>query len=130
MLCAVLNKSWKQHSPKQLLYGHLLPISKIIQIRRTRYAEHYCKDELIRDVRLWTPMHGCTSVGWPARTYIHQLYADTGCSLEDLPYTMDASDRWREKFKEFLAISMTWWYIYIYIYIKRQKKDIHVYRKY
>ena len=32
MLQTILNKSWKQHSSKQLLYGHLLPISKTIQI--------------------------------------------------------------------------------------------------
>ena len=30
MLRAILNKSWKQHPTKQLLYGHLLPISQII----------------------------------------------------------------------------------------------------
>ena len=27
--------------------------------------------------------------GRPARTYIQQLYADTGCSPEDLPEAMD-----------------------------------------
>ena len=26
-----------------------------------------------------------TSVGQPSKTYIHQLSADTGCRLEDLP---------------------------------------------
>ena len=29
-----------------------------------------------------------------------QLYADTGCSLEDLPGTMDDRDGWREKVRE------------------------------
>ena len=29
--CVVLNKSWKQHLKKQQLYGHLPPISQIIQ---------------------------------------------------------------------------------------------------
>ena len=52
MLRAILNKSWKQHPTKQRLYGHLNPISKTIQIRRTRHAEHglKSKDELISDV--------------------------------------------------------------------------------
>ena len=31
------------------------------------------KDELISDVLLWTPTHGRTSVGRPARTYICTL---------------------------------------------------------
>ena len=30
MLHAVLNKSWKQHPTKQLLYDHLIPISQAI----------------------------------------------------------------------------------------------------
>ena len=41
-----------------------------------------------------------TSVGWPARTYLHQLCADTGCSLEDLLGAMDDRDRWRERERE------------------------------
>ena len=36
MQLAALNKSWKQHPTKQPLNGHLIPISKTIQIRRTR----------------------------------------------------------------------------------------------
>ena len=39
MLRAILNKSWRQHPSKQQLYGHLPPITKTIQIRRTRHAE-------------------------------------------------------------------------------------------
>ena len=38
MLQAILNKSWKQHPMKQQLYRHLSPISKIIQVRRTRHV--------------------------------------------------------------------------------------------
>ena len=36
MLQAILNKSWRQHPTKHQLYGHLPPIMKTIQIRRTR----------------------------------------------------------------------------------------------
>ena len=46
-------------------------------------------DELISDILLWTPSQGRLKAGWPARTYIQQLCADTGCSLEDLPGAMD-----------------------------------------
>ena len=57
MLRAVLNKSWRQHPTKHQLYGHLPPITKTIQVRRTRHAGHCwrSKDELISDVLLWSP---------------------------------------------------------------------------
>ena len=38
MLSAILTKSRKQHSTMQQLYGNLPPISKTIQIRRTRHG--------------------------------------------------------------------------------------------
>ena len=38
MLRAILNKSWQQHPTRHQLYGHLPPITKTIQIRRTRHA--------------------------------------------------------------------------------------------
>ena len=93
MLQAILNKSWRQHSTKQQLYGHLPPIMKTINIRRTRHAGHCwrSRDEIISDVLLWTPSHGRA-----ARTYIQQLCADTGCSPEDLSEAMDDSEGWRE----------------------------------
>ena len=52
MLQAILNKFWWHQ-----LYGHLPPIMKTIQVRRTRHAEHCWRnrDELIRDVLLWIP---------------------------------------------------------------------------
>ena len=50
-------------------------------------------NELISDVLLWTPTHGCASVGRPARTYIQQLCEDTGCNPENLPEAM--MKKWR-----------------------------------
>ena len=81
MLRAILNKSWRQHPTKQHLYSHLPPITKTIQARRTRHAGHCwrSRDELISDVLLWTPSHGRAKAGLPARTYIQQPCADTGC---------------------------------------------------
>ena len=91
MLRAVLNKSWRQHPMRLQLYGHLPPITKTIQVRQTRHAGHCwrSKDELISDVLLWTPTHGCARVGRPARTYIQQLCEDTGCNPEDLLEAMN-----------------------------------------
>ena len=57
MLRVILNKSWWQHPTRHQLYGHLPPITKTIQVRRTRHAGHCqrSRDELISDVLLWTP---------------------------------------------------------------------------
>ena len=57
MLRAILNRCWRQHPIRHQLYGHLPPITKTIQVRRTRHAGHCwrSKDKLIRDVLLWTP---------------------------------------------------------------------------
>ena len=38
MLLATLNKSWRQHPTRHQLYDHLPPITKTIQVRRTRHA--------------------------------------------------------------------------------------------
>ena len=56
MLRAILNMSWRQHPTKRQLYGHLLPVMKTIQVRRTRYAGNCwrSKDGLISDILLWT----------------------------------------------------------------------------
>ena len=112
MLRAVLNKSWRQHPTRLQLYGHLPPITKTIQVRRTRYAGHCwrSKDELIRDVLLWTPTYGCARVGRPARTYIQQLCEDTGCNPEDLPEAMNDREKWRERVKDIRAGGATWWW--------------------
>ena len=112
MLKAVLNKSWRQHPTRLQLYGHLPPITKTIQVRRTRHAGHCwrSKDELISDVLLWTPTYGCARVGRPARTYIQQLCEDTGCNPEDLPEAMNDREKWRERVKDIRVGGATWWW--------------------
>ena len=112
MLRAVLNKSWRQHPTRPQLYGHLPPITKTIQVRRTRHAGHCwrSKDELISDVLLWTPTHGCARVGRRARTYIQQLCEDTGCNPEDLPEAMNDREKWRETVRDIRADGATWWW--------------------
>ena len=112
MLRAILNKSWRQHPTRHQLYGHLPPITKTIQVRRTRHAGHCwrCKDELISDVLLWTPTYGCAKAGRPARTYIQQLCEDTGCNPEDLPEAMNDREKWRERVRDIPAGGTTWWW--------------------
>ena len=99
MLRAILYKSWRQHPTRHQLYGHLPPITKTIQVRRTRHAGRCWRswDELISDVLLWTSTYGRAKAGRPARTYIQQLCEDTGCGPEDLPEAMNDREKWRER---------------------------------
>ena len=112
MLRAILNKSWRQHPTRHQLYGHLPPITKTIQVRRTRHAGHCwrSRDELIRDVLLWIPTHGRAKAGRPARTYIQQLCEDTGCCPEDLPRPMNDREEWRKRVRDIRAASTIWWW--------------------
>ena len=109
MLRAILNKSWQQHPTKHQLYGHLPPITKTIQGRRTRHAGHCwrIRDELISDVLLWTPAYGQAKAGRPAWTYI--LCEDTVCSPEDLSEAMNDREKWRERVRDIRGIS---WFRY------------------
>ena len=109
MLRAILNKFWRQHPTRHQLYGHLPPITKTIQVRRTRHAGHCwrSRDELISDVILWTPTHGRAKEGRPARTYVQQLCKDTGCCPEDLPEAMNDREKWRERVRDIRATSTT-----------------------
>ena len=121
MLRAILNKSWRQHPTKQQLYGHLPPITKTIQVRQTRHVG-LCwrsKDELISDILQWTPSHRRAKGERPARTYIQQLCADTGCSLEDRLRAMDDRDGWRERVRGdpcWGRDMMMIWRLYIILY--------------
>ena len=107
-----MNKSWRQHPTRHQLFGHLPPITKTIQVRRARHAGHCwrSRDELIRDVLLWTPTHGRAKAGRPARTYIQQLCEDTGCCPEDQPRAMNDREEWRERVRDIRATSVTWWW--------------------
>ena len=109
MLRAILNKSWRQHLTRHQLYGHLPPITKTIQDRRTRHARHCwrSKDELIIDVLLWTPTYSRAKAGRPARTYIQQLCEDTGCSHEYLPEEMNDREKWRERVRDICTSGTT-----------------------
>ena len=118
MLWAILNKSWRQQPKKQQLYGHQLPITKTINVRWTRHAGNCWRnrDEFISDVLLWTLSHGRVKAGRPARTYIQQLCADTGCSSQDLPEAMNDREEWRERERERNihaggATWLWWWWL-------------------
>ena len=109
MLQVILNRSWRQHPTRHQLYGHQPPITKTIQVKRTRHAGHCwrSKDELISNVLLWTPAYGRAKAGRPARTDIQQLCEDTECSPEDLPEVMNDRQKWRERVSDIRASGTT-----------------------
>ena len=106
MLRAILNKSWQQHPTRHPLYSHLPPVTKTIQVRRTRHAGHCWRN---KDELLWNPAYGQAKAGRPARTYIQQLCEDRGCSPEDLPEAMNDREKWRERVRDIRACGTTWW---------------------
>ena len=112
MLRAILNKSWQQHHTRHQLYGHLPPITKTTQAKRTRHAGRSwrSKNELISYVLLWAPTYGQARAGLPAGTYIQQLCEDTGCSPEDLPEAMNDREKWPERVRDIRASGTTWWW--------------------
>ena len=114
MLRAILNKSWWQHPTRPQLYGHLPPITKTIQVRRTKHAGHCwrSREKPISDVLLWTPTYGRPKAGQPAWTYIQQLCEDTGCSPEDQSEAMNDREKWRERVRDLRASGTTWWWWY------------------
>ena len=118
MLGAILNKSWRQHPTRHQLYGHLPPITKTIQVRRTGHAGHCwrSREELISDVLLWTPTHGRAKAGRPAPTDIQQLCEDTECCPEDLPEAMNDREKWPESVRDIHATSTTWWWWWWYVF--------------
>ena len=80
------------------LYEILLPrYGKWSTNFRSLTHSWWSKDELISDVLIETSTHGRASVSQPVKTYIHQLWADTGCREEDLPGSMDDCDGWQER---------------------------------
>ena len=123
MLRVILNKSWRQHPTRHQLYGHLPPITKTIQVRRSRHAGHCwrSRDEIISDVLLWTPTYGRAKAERPARTFIQQLCEDTECGPEDLPEAMNDREKWQERVRDIRASGARHDNdvddIYIYIYI-------------
>ena len=66
------------------------------------------------DILQWTPSHGQSKAGQPVRTYIQQLCADIGCSLEDLTEAMDDGEGWWERVRDICADGVTWWWWWWY----------------
>ena len=125
MVRSILNKSWWQHPTKHQLYGHLPPITKTIQVRRTRQTGHCrrSRDKLLSDVLLRTPTYSWAKAGRPSRTYIQQPSEDMGCSPEDLTGAMNDREKWRERVRDIRASGTTWlWWLCPLLKLKLKMK--------
>ena len=134
MLRAFLNKSWRQHPTRHQLYGHLPPITKTIQVKRSRYAGHCwrSRDELISDVLLWTPTTN-SSKSRTTSSNIHTAVLWRYKMLSRRP----ALKRWKigKSGKRGSGISVLparhddddiYIYVYIYIYMKGDRRGVMV----
>ena len=115
MLRAILNRSWWQHPIRQQLFGHLLPITKTIQVKRPRHVGHCwrSRDELISAVTLHMadekqgdqlePIYSSLVRIWGAALRTYRMYWTIGRSGE------------RGSGISALIAPTRWYYIYIYI---------------
>ena len=112
MLRALLNKSWKQHTTKQQLYGHLPPISQTISVRRTRHAQHcWWRYKRCYFMRFCTWMRQC----WLTSKNLHISVLCIHLMRSGRPAKCNLLWRGmaRERVKELRAISMTrWWWLW------------------
>ena len=79
-------------------YIHQLCTATYLPSHKLSNVEHCWrrKDRLINDVLLWTPIHGCTRISQPAKTYIHQLCTATylpSHKLSNVGYCWRRKDR-------------------------------------
>ena len=135
MLRAILNKSWQQHPTRPQLYGHQPPITKTIQVRRTRHAGHCwrCKDELISDVLLWTP-HMAKQKQDDQLEHTYSSYVrirDVALKTCQKWWMMNDREKWWERTRDIRASGTTrwWWYSNTWNHLTVSKKWAQVHLK-
>ena len=103
-LRGILNKSWWQHPTRHQLYGHLPPITKTIQARRTRHAGRAHQWCTPMDPRIWPSKSRTTS------SNIHTA-AMWGYGMQPWrPARGNERVKWRERVRDIRASSTTsWW---------------------
>ena len=113
------------------LYGHLSPITKPIQVRRTRHAGHCwrSRDELISNVLLWTPTYGWAKARDDLLEHtLPQVCEDTECSPEDLPEARNDREKWRESVRDICTSGRTWWWWWWWLPQKNVIDRVPIYR--
>ena len=141
MLRAILNKSWRQHPTRHKLYGHLPPITKTIQARRTRHCRTLLEKQgrahkrcTLMDPHTWPCKSRTTSTNkhstamWGYGNDVRKTYlgrwtigrsGERGSGISVLPARDDDDDVLCIYFMNILCtfhISVSWvWYICVYI---------------
>ena len=108
MLWAILNKSWRQHPIKQQLYGHLLPITKTIQVKRTRGTHKWHTPV---EPFKWTSK-GLDNQLEPTYNSSEQIH-DIALKTSRKRWTIETGrerERERERVRDIRAGSKTWWW--------------------
>ena len=111
MLQAILNKTLWQHPTKQLLFATYHPPRKLSKLDEPDMQD--TAGEVRRNSHD-TFMVPFTWTG-KSRTYIQQLCADTGYSLENMLGAMDDRDVWWERVRDIRVgiVTWLWWYMFI-----------------
>ena len=93
--CYVLFSTNPEAAPYKRAAAWPLNFHHINHLRRASQAGHCwgSKVDLIFKVLLWTPYYSHSCVSQPMRTYIIQIYTDTGFRLEDLSKAMDDGEK-------------------------------------
>ena len=113
MLRAVLNKSWRQHPTRLQLYGHLPPITKTIQVRRTRHAGHCWRKQgwahkrcTPVDPHIWMCKSRTTSTNLHTAT----MWGTQNVILKTCRRRWMIGEKWRERVRDIRAGGATWWW--------------------
>ena len=83
------------------------------------------KDHIISDIFLWTSTCGYTSIGWPAKTYIHQLCPNNWCHPEELIRSMFKWDGRGKTVNRILDVSTTWLWLWWWFFWGKAITDVN-----
>ena len=101
-----LNISWQSHTTNTVLYGNLPKVSSKIRKRRMQLARHLIRheEEAANKLVLWQPKDGQPSRGRKRKTYIKNLFEDTGIEdVNELTNLMKDRNTWKDRVKQSLG---------------------------
>ena len=101
MVCAVLNKSWKQQ-----LYSHLLIISQTIQVKLARHSGH-CWGRKINSLATFS--YELLHLDNQQKLTFISSVQTLGYHLDNLPNVMTSRDRLKKRVKGIWAVNIPWW---------------------
>ena len=101
LLQHTLNINWSQHITNEELYGNLPKISKVLKVRRLRFAGHcWRSNETAAQLLLWKPKHGQKQPGRPKMDFATLLSKDSGLSIKEMKTAMNNRVYWRTFIKD------------------------------